>query len=180
MPYGIAKKALLVQGQAYRKQYGFNVIHLLPVNLYGPGDNFDLNTSHVIPALIRKFVEAKEQNLSELKLWGSGNPSREFLYVEDAAEAIIKATELYNEAEPINIGTGLEVSIKQLAYMISERVGFKGVVGWDNTKPDGQPRRCLNVEKAKKKFDFKSKTSLAVGLDKTIRWFTLDRKAHNG
>jgi len=171
-PYGLAKKMMLVQSQAYRQQYGFNSIYLLPVNLYGPNDNFDLNNSHVIPALIRKFTEAKENNLDEVILWGTGNASREFLYVEDCANAIIKATQQYNKSNPINLGSGLEIRIKTLANKINNLIGFKGNIIWDTTKPDGQPRRCLDISKAEKEFGFKAQTNLNEGLKKTIEWYT--------
>ena len=171
-PYGLAKKMMLVQSQAYRQQYGFNSIYLLPVNLYGPNDNFDLNNSHVIPALIRKFTEAKENNLDEVILWGTGNASREFLYVEDCANAIIKATQQYNKSNPINLGSGLEIRIKTLANKINNLIGFKGNIIWDTTKPDGQPRRCLDISKAEKEFGFKAQTYLNEGLKKTIEWYT--------
>lgn len=169
-PYGIAKKALLVQAQAYRQQYGFNVIYLMPVNMYGPGDNFNPDSSHVIPALIRKFVEAHESKVSSVLLWGTGQASREFLYVEDAAEAVIKATELYDSKEPVNLGFGSEITVHALAQMIADQVGYKGEIVFDPSKPDGQPRRCLNVERAKQ-FGFTAKTDLATGLDKTIKWY---------
>ena len=170
-PYGLAKKMLLVQSQSYRKQYGFNAIFLLPVNLYGPKDNFDLNNSHVIPAIIRKCLEAKEKNLDEISIWGTGKVTREFLYVEDAAEAIIKATNDYNGELPVNIGTGKEISIESLVNMIVEKTNFTGKVLWDHTKPDGQPRRCLDIQKAKDLFNFEAKTTLSEGLDKTIEWY---------
>jgi GDP-L-fucose synthase len=170
-PYGLAKKSLLVMGQAYRQQYGMNVIHLLPVNLYGPGDNFDTESSHVIPALIRKFVDAKIDSLPEVVVWGDGMASREFLYVEDCAEAIVKATELYDEGEPVNIGTGSEIKIKELAKLIAELVDYKGKIVYDGSKPNGQPRRCLDVSKAKEKFGFEAKTKFKVGLANTIAWY---------
>ena len=170
-PYGLAKKMLLVQSQAYRQQYGFNSIFLLPVNLYGPGDNFDLNSSHVIPALIRKCVEAKEQGLSEIVVWGTGKATREFLYVEDAAEAIILATEKYNKSEPVNIGAGFEISIKNLVNLIVKLTGFKGKIIWDKTKPDGQPRRCLDIIKAEKEFSFKAKTTFEEGIKKVVEYY---------
>jgi GDP-L-fucose synthase len=169
-PYGLAKKMLLVQSQAYRQQYGFNAIYLLPVNLYGPGDNFDPNTSHVIPALIKKSIEAKKNN-SVMEVWGTGTASREFLYVEDAAKAIVAATLKYNKAEPINIGSGTEITIKNLVNAINKIVGYKGKVSWDSTKPDGQPRRCLDTSKAFKEFGFKAKTEFNQGLKKTIEWY---------
>lgn len=170
-PYGLAKKMLLVQSQAYRKQYGFNSIFLLPVNLYGPHDNFDLNTSHVIPALIRKCVEAQKRKSLEVVVWGTGRATREFLYVEDAAEAIILATEKYDKPEPVNIGSGFEISIKELVQMITRLTGFKGKIIWDKTKPDGQPRRRLDITKAKKEFGFKAKTRFEEGLNKTIKCY---------
>ena len=169
-PYGLAKKMLLVQSQAYRQQYGFNSIFLLPVNLYGPRDNFDLENSHVIPALIRKFTEAVENNKKEVEVWGTGKASREFLYVEDAAEGILLATERYNKPEPVNIGAGFEIKIKDLVDLIAELTGFNGRIVWDTTKPDGQPRRCLDVSKAKKEFGFEAKTDFRDGLRKTIDW----------
>lgn len=170
-PYGLAKKMLLVQSQAYRRQYGFNVIFLLPVNLYGPGDNFDLESSHVIPALIRKFTEAVRDNRSEVEVWGTGEVSREFLYVEDAAEAIVLATERYNKPEPVNIGAGFEIKIKDLVKLIAELTGFKGRIRWDRNKPDGQPRRRLDVSKAKKEFGFEAKVDFKEGLKRTIEWY---------
>lgn len=169
--YGVAKKSLLVMGQAYRQQYGMNVIHLLPVNLYGPGDNFNPASSHVIPALIRKFVDAKVLSLPEVQVWGNGKASREFLYVEDCAEAIVKATELYDEGEPINIGTGSEITIKDLAKLIAELVDYKGKIVYDRDKPNGQPRRCLDVSKAKEKFGFEARTKFKLGLGKTLIWY---------
>src|SRR5574342_1370030 len=170
-PYGLAKKMLLVQSQAYRQQYGFNSIVLFPVNLYGPGDNFDLTTSHVIPALIRKCFEAKHGHHSEIVLWGDGSPTREFLYVEDAAEGILRAAEIYNESLPVNLGTGEEITIRNLAAMIAAESGFTGRIGWDTSKPNGQPRRCLDVNRAKQLFGFQAKHSLQDGLKKTIQWF---------
>ncbi|MFQ3675981.1 MAG: GDP-L-fucose synthase [Endomicrobiia bacterium] len=170
-PYGLAKKMLLVQSQAYRQQYGFNSIFLMPVNLYGPRDNFDLETSHVIPAVIRKCVDAIRENKDEITVWGTGNVSREFLYVEDAAEAIVLATEKYNKPEPVNIGAGFEIKIKDLVELIAKLTGFKGKIVWDTTKPDGQPRRCLDTTKAEKEFGFKAKTSFEEGLKKTIEWY---------
>jgi GDP-L-fucose synthase len=171
-PYGLAKKMLLVQSQAYRQQYGFNSIFLLPVNLYGPGDKFDLESSHVIPALIRKFVEAIENNKKEVEVWGTGKVSREFLYVEDAARGIILATEKYNKLEPINIGAGFEIKIKDLVELIAELTGFEGEIRWDITKPDGQPRRCLDVSRAKEEFGFEAKVDFREGLERTIEWYT--------
>ncbi|HLC53144.1 MAG TPA: GDP-L-fucose synthase [Candidatus Nanoarchaeia archaeon] len=169
-PYGLSKKSMLVQSQSYAQQYGFNAIHLVMVNLYGPHDHFDLETSHVIPALIRKFMEAKERETT-VTLWGTGNASREFLYVEDAAEGIILALENYNEKGPVNLGSGMEISIRALAEKISFLVGFKGTIVWDVTKPDGQPRRCLDVSKAKNAFNFTAKTPFDEGLKKTIDWY---------
>jgi GDP-L-fucose synthase len=170
-PYGLAKKMLLVQSQAYRRQYGFNAIFLLPVNLYGPGDNFDLESSHVIPALIRKFTEAVRDNRREVEVWGTGEVSREFLYVEDAAEAIVLATERYNKPEPVNIGAGFEIKIKDLVKLIAELTGFEGGIRWDMSKPDGQPRRRLDVSKAKKEFGFEAKVDFREGLKRTIEWY---------
>jgi len=176
-PYGLAKKMLLVQSQAYRRQYGFNAIFLLPVNLYGPGDNFDLESSHVIPALIRKFTEAVQDNRREVGVWGSGEVSREFLYVEDAAEGIALATERYNKPEPVNIGAGFEIKIKDLVKLIAELTGFSGEIRWDRTKPDGQPRRRLDVSKAKREFGFEAKVDFREGLKRTIEWY-LGSKNH--
>jgi GDP-L-fucose synthase len=170
-PYGLAKKMMLVQSQAYRTQYGFNSIFLLPLNLYGPGDNFDLKSSHVIPALIKKFVEAAEKGKDEVVCWGTGKPTRGFLYVEDAAEGILLATEKYNKSDPINLGTDLEISIKNLAKLIAKLSGFKGKITWDTTKPDGQPRRRLDTTKAKQEFNFKSKIDFEEGIKKTIDWY---------
>ena len=175
-PYGLAKKMLLVQSQAYRQQYGFNSIFLLPVNLYGPGDNFDLESSHVIPALIRKFTEAVESDKREVIVWGTGKASREFLYVEDAAEAIILATEKYNKPEPVNLGAGFEIKIKDLVELIAELTGFDGEIVWDTTKPDGQPRRCLDVSRAEKEFGFNAKTKFEKGLRKTVEWYLNEQK----
>jgi len=174
-PYGLAKKMLLVQAQAYREQYGFNAIYLLPVNLYGPGDNFDLDTSHVIPALIRKCVEAKESNDKEMVLWGDGSPTREFLYVDDAAEAIVIASERYDGGEPVNLGTGQEVSIRELAQIIAAEVGFCGAIRWDKSKPNGQPRRCLDVSRAQRYFGFRAQCDLREGIAKTAAWFIANR-----
>jgi GDP-L-fucose synthase len=170
-PYGLAKKMLLVQSQAYRQQHGFNAIFLMPVNLYGPGDNFEPKTSHVIPALIRKCMEAKERGEHHIVVWGTGNASREFLYVEDAAEAITRATEKYNKPDPVNIGAGFEITIKDLVELIAKLTGFKGKIIWDKTKPDGQPRRILDTSKAQKEFSFKAKTVFEEGLKKTIEWY---------
>ncbi len=174
-PYGLAKKMLLVQGQAYRHQYGFNAIHLLPVNLYGPGDNFDPESSHVIPALIRKCFEAVERKEPEIVCWGDGTPTREFLYVEDCAEAIILATERYDGAEPVNIGAGFEISIKELVELIAELTGFQGRIVWDTTKPNGQPRRCLDTRRALELFGFRAKTDFREGLRQTIEWYRNER-----
>lgn len=174
-PYGLAKKMMLVQAQAYRAQYGFNAIYLIPVNLYGPRDNFDLETSHVIPAIIRKCVEAKESGRDEIVLWGDGSPTREFLYVEDAAEGIILATERYNGEFPINLGTGEEISIRDLAALIARETGFKGRFVWDTTKPNGQPRRCLDVTRAKMLLGFQAKYSLRDGITRTVNWFIDNR-----
>lgn len=171
-PYGLAKKMLLVQSQAYRRQYGFNAIFLLPVNLHGPGDNFDLESSHVIPALIRKFTEAVRDNRREVEVWGTGEVSREFLYVEDAAEAIVLATERYNKPEPVNIGAGFEIKIKDLVKLIAELTGFSGEIRWDTSKPDGQPRRSLDTSKAKQEFGFEAKVDFTEGLRRTIEWYT--------
>lgn len=170
-PYGLAKKMLLVQAQAYRQQYGFNAIYLMPVNMYGPGDNFSPDSSHVIPALVKKFADAREARSSSVTLWGTGQASREFLYVKDAAEAVIKATELYDGVAPINVGSGSEITVEGLARMIAEKIGYKGEIVFDSTKPDGQPRRCLNVELARLWFGFDAETSLEVGLDTTIKWY---------
>lgn len=169
--YGLSKKMMLVQSQAYRQQYDFNSIHLLMVNLYGPRDNFDLQDSHVIPALIRKFIEAKDSDADEIVVWGTGNASREFLYVEDAAEAILLAAEKYNKSDPVNIGAGFEISIKDLVTLIGRLLEFKGNIIWDKTKPDGQPRRGLDTSKAFDEFGFKAKTSFEEGLKDTIHWY---------
>lgn len=170
-PYGLAKKMLLVQLQAYRQQYGFNGIYLLPANLYGPRDNFDPETSHVIPALIKKCVDAKRKGEKKIVVWGSGEPSREFLYVEDAAEGVLLAAEKYNGPEPVNLGTGKEIKIKELVRLIMELTGFDGEVEWDRTKPDGQPRRCLDTSRAKRAFGFEAKTDLRDGLRRTIEYY---------
>lgn len=174
-PYGLAKKMLLVQAQAYRQQYGFNVIYLLPVNLYGPRDNFDLDTSHVIPALIRKCVEARDRGDRTIVLWGDGSPTREFLYAEDAAEGILLATERYDEGRPVNLGTGEEIAIRHLAEMIAAEVGFTGTIEWDTTKPNGQPRRCLDVARADQLFGFRAACRLKDGIPKTVAWFESHR-----
>jgi len=170
-PYGLAKKMLLVQLQAYRQQYGFQGIYLLPVNLYGPGDNFDPVTSHVIPALIRKMVEAGRRTEKEVLLWGTGRASREFLYVEDCAEGIALAAERYDGSEPVNLGAGFEISIRDLAELIGRIAGFTGTISWDNTSPDGQPRRRLDISRAEKAFGFKATTLLEDGLRRTVEWF---------
>ena len=170
-PYGLAKKMLLVQAQAYRKQYGFNVIYLLPVNMYGPGDNFDPKSSHVIAALIRKVYEAKRDGRDYIEVWGTGKPTREFLYVEDGAEGIILATEKYDKPDPVNLGSGMEISIKDLVKLICQLMDFKGEIRWDTSKPDGQPRRMLDISRAKKEFDFRAKTKFEEGLKKTIDWY---------
>jgi len=170
-PYGLAKKMMLVQSQSYRRQYGFNAIFLLPVNLYGPGDNFDPRSSHVIPALIKKCVDAIRNGEDEIVVWGTGKVTREFIYVEDAAEGIILATEGYDRSDPVNIGTGFEISIKDLVHLIVELTGFKGRIVWDKTKPDGQPRRMLDTTRAFKEFGFRAKTTFEEGLKKTIDWY---------
>jgi len=175
-PYGLAKKMLLVQAQAYRAQYGFDAIFLLPVNLYGPRDNFDLQSSHVIPALIRKCLEANERGEKEIVVWGDGSPTREFLYVEDAAEGILLATEKYNGAEPVNLGSGFEISIKELVEMIARLTGFSGRLVWDTSRPNGQPRRGLDVSRAKRAFGFRATTTFEEGLRRTIEWYKLKMK----
>ncbi|MEL6272984.1 MAG: GDP-L-fucose synthase, partial [Chloroflexota bacterium] len=169
-PYGIAKRAILVQGQAYHQQYGFESIHLVPTNLYGPRDNFDLHTSHVIPAIIRKALEAKERGDDHMVAWGTGSATREFLYVADAAEGILLATERYDQPDPVNLGSGMEISMKELITLIAELVGFEGEIRWDTTKPNGQPRRKLDTTRAKEQFGFESLTSFEDGLSKTITW----------
>lgn len=170
-PYGLAKKMLLVQGQAYRQQYGFNSIYLLPVNLYGPGDNFDPRSSHVIPALIKKCLEAKARGDDEIVVWGDGSPTREFLYVEDCVEGILLATERYDQPDPVNLGSGMEISIRDLAGLIADLVGFKGRITWDTTKPNGQPRRSLDVSRAERSFGFRARVPFEVGLKQTIEWY---------
>jgi GDP-L-fucose synthase len=175
-PYGLAKKMLLVQSQAYRDQYGFNSIYLLPVNLYGPRDNCDLETLHVIPALIRKCLEAKERGKSEIVCWGDGIPTREFLYVEDCAEAIILAAEKYNKPDPVNIGTREEISIEKLVKLIAELTEYRGQIIWDTTKPNGQPRRCLNTDRARELFDFCARTDFREGLCRTVAWYLSAKK----
>jgi GDP-L-fucose synthase len=175
-PYGLAKKMQLVQAEAYRQQFGFNAIFLLPVNLYGPSDNFNPKSSHVIPALIMKFVEAKRKNKKNVEVWGTGKSSREFLYVDDAAEGILKAAESYNKSDPVNLGSGIEIKIKDLVGIIKKLSGYKGRVIWDKTKPDGQPRRKLDVSKAAKEFGFRSETSFEEGLKNTIDWYLQNSK----
>jgi GDP-L-fucose synthase len=177
-PYGLAKKMLLVQAQAYRQQYGFNAITLLPVNLYGPRDNFDLEDSHVIPALIRKAIEARRSGRDHIAVWGSGEASREFLFVRDAAEAIVLAAEHYNKPEPVNIGSGREITIRELAELICELVGFNGELRWDRTKPDGQPRRCLDTSRALREFGFQARTGFREGLQETIAWYEEELARH--
>ncbi len=174
-PYGLAKKMMLVQSQSYRQQYGFNSIFLLPVNLYGPGDNFDPRSSHVIPALIKKCVDAVQQGGEEIIVWGSGAATREFFYVEDAAEAIVLATEKYDKSDPVNIGAGFEISIRDLVALIVELTGFRGRIVWDPTRPDGQPRRMLDTTRAFNEFGFRARTDFRTGLTKTIAWY---RAAH--
>ena len=174
-PYGLAKKMLLVQAQAYRQQYGFNAIYLLPVNLYGPGDNFDPASSHVIPALIKKFVEAVETGAESVEVWGTGSASREFLYVDDAAEGIVLAAERYDKPEPVNLGAGFEITIHDLASLLADLVGFTGEIAWDGTKPDGQPRRCLDVSRAEREFGFRARTGFEDGLRKTVEWYRGER-----
>jgi GDP-L-fucose synthase len=173
-PYGVAKKTLLTGAQGYRDQYGLRSIFLLPVNLYGPRDNFDLETSHVIPALIRKMADAREQNESEVVLWGDGSPTREFLYVDDCAEAIWLAAQTYDEPQPVNLGTGEEISIRELAELIAELIGYDGEIVWDTSRPNGQPRRKLDVSRAEELFGFRARTSLRDGLERTVAWY-LDR-----
>ncbi|MBT7074660.1 MAG: GDP-L-fucose synthase [Anaerolineae bacterium] len=175
-PYGLAKKMMLVQSDAYRRQYGFNSIYLLPVNLYGPRDNFNLETSHVIPALIRKALEAQERGDKELVVWGDGSPTREFLYAEDAADGIVTATESYNDSEPVNLGSGYEIAIKDLAEMIQRLTGFEGKLIWDTDKPTGQPRRGLDVKRAKEYFGWESKVGFEEGLRRTIEWYKENRE----
>jgi len=170
-PYGLAKKMMLVQSQAYKQEYGFNSIFLLPVNLYGPKDNFDPNSSHVIPALIKKISDAQKNNEDKIICWGTGKASREFLYVKDAAEGIVLAAEKYDGNEPVNLGAGKEITIKELVETIAKQMNFTGEIEWDTTKPDGQPRRCLDVSKAKEYFGFEAKTDFIKGLEETIRWY---------
>jgi|APSaa5957512622_1039677.scaffolds.fasta_scaffold09674_1 GDP-L-fucose synthase len=175
-PYGLAKKMMLVQSEAYRQQYGFNSIYLLPVNLYGPRDNFNLETSHVIPALIRKALEAQDRGDKELVVWGDGSPTREFLYAEDAADGIVTATETYNESEPVNLGSGYEIPIKDLAELIQKLTGFEGKLVWDTDKPNGQPRRGLDVTRAKEKLGWEAKVGFEEGLRRTIEWYKENRE----
>jgi len=175
-PYGLAKKILLVQLQAYRQQYGFNGVYLLPVNLYGPGDNFDPEFSHIIPAIIKKFVDAKRRGDKKVLAWGTGEVTREFLYVEDAAEAIILATERYNKPDPVNLGTGQEIRVKDLVYLIKELSGFEGEIEWDTSQPDGQPRRRLDTSRAKEEFGFEAKVAFREGLKRTIEWYEKRRE----
>jgi len=176
-PYGLAKKLLLVQGQAYRQQYGFNAIHLLPVNLYGPRDNFNPDSSHVIPALIKKCVDAQEAGAESISVWGTGSATREFLYAEDAAEGILMAAEQYDGSDPVNLGAGFEISIKDLAELIVKLTGFEGSIAWDATKPDGQPRRSLDTSRAERYFGFKAHTGFEEGLRRTIEWYRSHRGA---
>jgi GDP-L-fucose synthase len=174
-PYGLAKKMLLVQGQAYREQYGFDAIHLVPVNLYGPGDNFDPSSSHVIPALIKKCIDARDAGDDHIEVWGTGSASREFLFVDDAAEGIVLATERYDGADPVNLGVGHEITIKELVELIVKLTGFQGAIGWDSTKPDGQPRRALDTSRARERFGFVAKTSFEDGLRQAIDWYEASR-----
>jgi GDP-L-fucose synthase len=176
-PYGLAKKMLLVQSQAYRAQYGFNAINLLPTNLYGPRDNFDLETSHVIPALIRKCVEAKQAGAASVTCWGTGKPSRDFLYVEDAAEAVVLAAERHTDSAPVNLGSGSEVSMRDLADLVRKVTGYQGELVWDASRPDGQPRRCLDTSRAERAFGFRARTPLAVGLERTVEWYLAQGRA---
>jgi GDP-L-fucose synthase len=179
-PYGLAKKMLLVQGQAYRQQYGFNAIHLLPVNLYGPGDNFSEESSHVIPALVKKFYDARDDGRDEIVAWGDGSPTREFLYVGDAAEAIILATERYEGVDPVNVGAGFEISIRDLTERIAALCGFKGRVAWDTSQPNGQPRRCLDTGRAERAFGFRASTDFEAGLRNTIAWYEENIRGRGG
>ena len=176
-PYGLAKKMLLVQGQAYREQYGFDAIYLIPVNLYGPGDNFDPRSSHVIPALIKKCVDAREAGLPAIEVWGTGAASREFLYVDDAAEAIVLAAERYDGPEPVNLGVGAEITVRELVELIARLTGFRGALRWDASKPDGQPRRALDTSRARELFGFRAGTPFEVGLRRTIEWYEAQRAA---
>lgn len=176
-PYGIAKKALLTQSWAYRKQYDFDSIYLMPVNLYGPRDDFDLETSHVIPAIIRKCIESRDAGEDSITAWGTGSPTREFLYVKDAAEGILDATERYDGKDPVNLGSGEEISIRELIESIADATGFDGDIEWDTSKPDGQPRRCLDTTRAKQYFDWEAETSLEEGLEETIDWFEANKES---
>jgi len=174
-PYGLAKKMQLVQAQAYRSQYGFNAIHLVPVNLYGPGDNFSRGTSHVIPAIVRKCVEARDAGSSSIAMWGDGSPTREFLYVEDAADGIVQATEAYDEPEPVNLGSGAEISIRDLVSLICDLTKYRGKIVWDTSMPNGQPRRCLDVSRAERLFGFTAKIGFSEGLRRTVAWYETQR-----
>lgn len=174
-PYGLAKKMLLVQAQAYRRQYGMNAITLFPVNLYGPGDNFDPESSHVIPALIKKCVDAIEEGHDRIVCWGDGSATREFLYVDDCATGIVLAAEKYDKPDPVNIGSGMEISIKELVHLIADATGFKGRIEWDASKPNGQPRRCLDTTRARKEFGFKAETQFEEGLSRTVKWYMKTR-----
>jgi GDP-L-fucose synthase len=176
-PYGLAKKALLVQGQAYRDQYGMNAIYLMPANLYGPGDNFSPRSSHVVPALVKKFTEAAECRAPSVEVWGTGRATREFLYVDDAAEGVVLAAERYDGREPVNLGTGVEISIRELAQLIAAETGFDGEVVWDHSKPDGQPRRAVDTSRAAGEFGFRARTGFAEGLRRTVRWYRSAREA---
>lgn len=176
-PYGVAKKALLVQAQAYRAQYGFDAIYLLPANLYGPGDNFDPSSSHVIPALIRKCVEAREVGAPTITVWGTGSPTREFLYVDDAARGILLATEKYDKPDPVNLGTSQEISIRELVSIVARLTRFEGQVSWDPTYPDGQPRRKLNVDRARREFGFQAEVGFDEGLKRTVDWYEASRRS---
>lgn len=176
-PYGIAKRALLVGAQAYREQYGLNAIYLLPVNLYGPRDNFDLETSHVIPALIRKMVEAREAGNTEIVLWGDGSPTREFLYVDDCVEGLVLAAERYDDPDPVNLGTGEEIAIRDLAELVAAETGFAGEIVWDSSKPNGQPRRRLDTTRAEERFGFRARVGLADGIARTVAWYREHRSA---
>jgi GDP-L-fucose synthase len=177
-PYGVAKKALLVGAQAYREQYGLNTVYLLPVHLYGPGDNFDLESSHVIPALVRKMIEAQERGEGEVVLWGDGSPTREFLYVDDCAEGIFLASERYEGSEPVNLGTGEEISIRELAELVAELTGFEGELVWDSSKPNGQPRRQLDVSRAEQLFGFRARTPLRTGIERTVSWYRAEAPSY--
>lgn len=178
-PYGLAKKMLLVQSQAYRQQYGFNSVYLLPVNLYGPGDNFNPESSHVIPALIKKFTEAKQNDDPFVEVWGTGAASREFLYVDDAARGLVLAAERYNKPDPVNLGSGMEITIRDLVELINELTGYQGEIHWDRKKPDGQPRRCLDISRAKREFGFTATMPFREGLQRTIDWYMESRNRNN-